>query len=423
MKRIFAPTLLALAISAEVNAMAGFPPFPPPPQLNCAAPVPVTAGSAYRMVQCSIRGYPYALDIAHVSIILPPTPKADLVISRHGYTRFPITCTNNNGSSPGQIVIKTCAPYEPDQLIYGSNPALYPWGGPFLGINNEGYVAAAAVEWVAMHYSVAWEHGITLQGSSEGGDFAMFQSMIMPEPWRSMIMTVDAKRVFTMFTKLKCVPGKACKLADAMRAWGPYDISQLDVEKFFASGRADNIHFSIDGATNDDLGYVDVAFFHLCDQYKISCRGTFDLGGHELYGEPGINLPRMTYETGSQRPRNDQPRIIFTNSSANNYGARGHYNLGLSWIAGEKAAAELGTYRIYLRYRQYTALGGGLGETPFTVTTNVTIRGIKLTAGDIVHYSMNDESGEALVLKDGEVSLPYLTLKSSASYSTLVITK
>jgi len=233
---------LALALLAsQAFGMSGFPPFPPPPQLNCAAPVPVTTGSAYRMVQCSIRGYPYAIDTAHVSIILPPTPKADLVISRHGYTRFPITCVNNNGSSPGQIVIKTCAPYEPDQLLY--SPAPYNWGGPLFGVNYEGYVAAAAVEWVAQHYSVDWTHGITLQGSSEGGDFAMFQSMIMPEPWRSMIMTVDAKRVFTLFTKLQCIPGKACKLADAMRAWGNYDISQLDVEKFFASGRADNIHF------------------------------------------------------------------------------------------------------------------------------------------------------------------------------------
>jgi hypothetical protein len=415
--------LLALAINASAYGMASMPPYPPPPQLNCAAPVPVTTGSAYKMVQCWIRGYPYALDTAHVSIILPPTPKADLVISRHGYTRFPITCTNNNGSSPGQIVIKTCASYEPDQLIYGSNPALYPWGGPFLGVNNEGYVAAAAVEWVAQHYSVDWTHGITLQGSSEGGDFAMFQSMILPEPWRSMIMTVDAKRVFTMFTKLKCVPGKACKLADAMRAWGNYDISQLDVEKFFASGRADNIHFSIDGATNDDLGLVDLEFFRLCDKYKISCRGTWDLGGHELYGEPGINLPRMVYEDFSNRPRNDRPRVIFTESSANNYGARGHYNIGLSGFVGVSDGGRLGE-NVYLRYRRYTALGGGIPDTDPTVTTTVTLRGMKqLHAGDVVHYTLNENSGEALVLKDGEVTIPYLALKTSAIYTNLTITR
>lgn len=416
------PAILALAISLQASGMASMPPYPPPPQLNCAAPVPVTTGSAYKMVQCWIRGYPYALDTAHVSIILPPTPRADLVISRHGYTRFPITCVNNNGSSPGQIVIKTCAAYEPDQLIYGSNPALYPWGGPFLGINNEGYVAAAAIEWAAMHYSIDWTHGITLQGSSEGGDFAIFQSMIMPEPWRSMISTVDAKRVFTLFTKLQCVPNVACKLRDAQRAWGNYDISQLDVEKFFASGRADNIHFSIDGATNDNLGYVDVEFFRLCDKYKISCRGTFDLGGHELYGESGINLPRQTYEDFTNRPRNDRPRVIFTESSINNYGARGYYNIGLAGYASSNDWVN-GTLHIQVRFLRPTVSGGDFDPIAYWTTTNVTIRGIKLAVGDIIHYSMGDESGEALVLKDGEVTIPYLTLESSTTYTTLEITK
>jgi len=180
---------------------------------------------------------------------------------------------------------------------------------------------------------------------------------------------------------------------------------------------------SIDGATNDNLGLVDLEFFRLCDKYKISCRGTWDLGGHELYGEAGINLPRMVYEDFSNRPRNDRPRVIFTESSINNYGPRGFVNIGLSGYASSNDWVN-GTLRIQVRFLRPNVSGGDFDPIAESTTTTVTLRGMKqLHPGDIVHYTLGDNFGEALVTKGGEVSLPYLTLESSTQYSTLILTR
>lgn len=371
------------AMWSLTTGMSGFPPYPPAPELQCDPPKMV---GAFKKIQCSIRGYPYAIDTAHVKFMIPPgNGPFDLVTIRHGYTRFPITCTNDGVESATEIVIMTCAPYEPDQLIYSPPP--YNWGGPLYGVNYEGFVLGAAVEYAAItHMSVNWAHGLTLRGSSEGGDFGVFQAMIMPEPWRSLVTVVDAKRVHTMFTI--CPPSPmTCKLPDAQRAWGNYDIRQLDIQSFFASGRADNIYYSIHGATNDDLGFINRWFFVLCDYYHIMCRGTWDLGGHELYGELGVNLPRITYEDSAHRPQDQRAHIIFTQFSANQYGPRGHYNIGLSGYQDDQG-------RVFVRYRRYTNLGGGLPDMPQEATVNIAVRdnnglrrieGVTVVADNIYH--------------------------------------
>lgn len=405
----------ALVWASGAFSMSGFPPFPTKPEPVCDAPAPI-GNSGYTKVQCYLSGYPYAINTIPFAVILPPTTvKNSLIVQRHGYTPTPITCTNDNDASPGEIIIKTCASYWPDQRDYGMNPVLMNWGGAFLGHDYEGYVAAAAVEYVAMRYGnrVAWEYGITLRGASEGGTFGILQSVLMPEPWRSMISTVDATLPHTLFTKSPTAPYK--KDPSVKIAWGGFDAAQADVETAFESGKASGIYYRVRGATNDSLGVVDQDFFRLCDRYKVACMGTWDLGGHSGTGEPGVNLPRTTYE--DRRPRNDRALIIFTNSSANQYGPRGHYNLGVSGYAeGDK---------IYVRYLRHTNLGTGLPDQPDLTTVDITIRNAKqqFRAGDIVRYVCGDNYGEALVVRDGEITVPMVGLKSSESYTQLRIEK
>lgn len=402
--------------------MAGFPPYPPAPQPECSAPTPIN--SAYSKIQCTLTGFPYAINSIPFKVVLPPTlTKNTLVVQRHGYTPYPITCTNLDGSSPNEIVIQVCASYWPDQRAYGMNPVLMNWAGPFLGHNYEGYVAAAAIEYVATHYGnrVAWERGITVRGRSEGATFGVLQSLAMPEPWRSMITVVDANAPHTMFTKK---PNGQYWYDSAVRAaWGGADISPFDVEQAFAAGKADGITYRIRGGSNDRLGLIDLDFFRLCDKYHVQAFGTWDLGGHSESGEAGVNLPRTLYSGPDSYARLDVPTPVFTESTANNWGERGHYNMGLEWRAASITETR-DRISAQIRYRQHTNLGTGIDNQPDEATFTFSFtRARYLKTGDIVNYRLNENAGSALVTKDGEITIQYLTLKTSTQYSTLEIWK
>jgi hypothetical protein len=197
--------------------------------------------------------------------------------------------------------------------------------------------------------------GFTLRGTSEGGTYAILQSVMMPCIWQQLIRTVDATLPHTLFV---ADDGHYWRDPAVRAAWGGFDIAEADIATAFAAGKAKNIFYKIRGATNDSLGRVDLDFFRLCDQYGVRCAGSWDLGGHSNTGEPGIHLPR-------DWPR---PDAVFTESSANNWGARGHYNAGLSAYRDDDG--------LHVRYQRVTNMGGGISDMPEAITVSVTVDGV-----------------------------------------------
>lgn len=349
------PLLILALLALNAHSMTILPPYLPTADVECDAPQSVNY--LYSKVQCRFHGYPWAIDVAPVAYLVPKTGTLRLTIQRHGFTATPTACTNADGYQAGELVIKPCASSYPDLRAYGTNPLLLAWGGPFQGHNYEGYLACAAIEHAIKNYGarIDFAAGFTLRGTSEGGTYAILQSVLLPCVWRDLIRTVDATLPHALFVKQPT--GQYWRDPSVRAAWGAFDWREADIATAFANGKAAHIHYKTRGATNDSLGIVDTEFFRLCDTYKVRCSGVWDLGGHSHTGEPGLTWPRdWAY-----------PAAVLTDSSGNVWGERGHHNAGItSW-------ADSG--RVYVRYQRLTGIGGGIPDQPETITVNATVNG------------------------------------------------
>ncbi len=417
--RYILPLLVVIAVWANVRHAYGMtilPPHPLPYTPRCDAPVQI-GNAAFNKVTCWFYGPPYTPAAATWEIPVtmitprPMTGRYPVVVLRHGYAGFPITCNNDNHSRANTIVMKVCAPYYPDQRLYGTNPLLMSWGGPFQGGNPEGFQAAEMLEtlWGMYPNNIDYGAGVTYEGTSEGGTGGILQSMITPIFMQSQITVVDATLPHTLAVKNVTDPA-------VFKAWGNFDLSLMDFRVQAATGKLNNIYYRIRGATNDSLGIVDLDFFRLCDAWRIGGYGTWDRGGHSHTGEAGVNLPRGLYNEGQAPIRRDKPLPVFSNSTANYWGERGHYNLGLS--AQTKLQTETRS-EYEIRYKRHTNLGGGIPDQPEQVTFNVTLRRTRLEQGTY-NYSINGQSGTAQVT-NGTLTIEGISLQSSESYSTLTV--
>ncbi len=400
--------LATLLLSLPAYGMTVLPPYPLQYSPDCYK---TTFGSWQRQT-CWLYGKEYTPSAgAPVSMIAPQAAgKYPVVIWRHGYTGYPITCNNDNQSRAGTIVIKPCAIWYPNQNDYP--PWRLNWGGPWEGKNPEGLQAGEALEEAYRLFNVDGGAGVTLEGTSEGGSWAIIQSMISPEFLRAQISVVDATLPHTLIVKTTRDPS-------VFAAWGNFDLGLMDFRVQAAAGKLSHIYFRVKGATNDSLGVVDTEFFRICDHYRIACFGTFDQGGHSATGEAGVSLPRSTYNEGQAPIRRDSVLPVFTSSSANLWGERGHYNLGLS---AKNSRTNSGTLSIELRYLRHTNIGGGIPDQPEQATFNLTLRRTKWTETS-VHYSISNGQSGTTQVTGGELTIEGITLQSSEQHSTLTVTR
>jgi hypothetical protein len=422
---VFAAGVLA-GFTLKAHSMEHLPPYPLPYDPVCSEPVQI-GNAAFNQVTCLFEGAPYAPPdgLRHPVGFVLPRPlvgKYPVVISRHGYTAVPVTCTNNNGSRAGTIVIKPCSAFWPDQRNWGTRPLLMNWGGPFLGVNVEGFQAGEALDTALWTWGshIDWGKGVTLEGTSEGGTYSILQSILAPDFLQRNISIVDATLPHTNFVS----PNGQYWIDPAVRAaWGNFDYRLADVETAMASGKLDNIYFRIRGASNDSLGRVDLAFFSACDRWRIACYGTWDQGGHSATGEPGVNLPRGLYSGPGSQVRLDQPLIVFTHSTANYWGVRGHFNAGLEW----KAAIDTKDRVVVpIRYVAHQNMGGDIPDQPRAATFDLTVRRFKAfqpRVGERLRYVIGPVSGDVLITVAGEITITGLTLESSETYTELRIEK
>jgi hypothetical protein len=397
---------------------------------------------AWSRVQCNFSTEPFLppgqnMDFPAAYIIpnhMPEDYSTHVVVDLHGYTGAPQVCENDDGARANSLVIKNCAAHYPNHNNYARNGNVpMGWWGIFEGTNSNGFRISESIARAFEKYthSIDWGRGITLQGTSYGGTGAILQSMLLPnEVARRFISVVHANVPHTMFVKKDPNPsdgvderGHYYRDPAVQWAWDDFDTSKADFAVAAAKGRVDHIYYRINGGTNDSLGIVDLDFFRICDQHKIACFGTWHQAGHEI-AEPGINLPfGALYNSPEQDVRADQVLPVFTESTANNWGERGHYNLGLSWNSADMEVSLGEAISVPIRYLRYTNIAP-LPDQPVKASFNITLRNLRVTEwerGSTLTWSLGDQSGTTTVGLDLSATLEGVTLTSSTDYTQLIV--
>lgn len=358
---------------------------------------------------------------------LPATKSLKFKAHFDGYSAVldgPNGCTSYAFSQAGYIVSKNCPGHYPRLDLYPGGPL--DWGGIFNGEKAYGWRIAAMFTRANERWgsSIDWAAGITFEGPSYGGTTAILQSVILPDKyWRNQIAIVNAQVPQTLFVS----PNGGYWRNPAVRlAWGDYNPKKADIVKKADSVR--HIYYRLNGSPADTAVVFDLDFFKkVCDEKKIACFGTWHNAGHNPT-EPGINLPFWNLYSGpDMQVRLDTMLPVFTNSTANYWGPRGHYNLGLEWANIAQPFTDTKSKAVVpIRYLRHTNISADIPDQPLVATFDLTIRRptkFTLPEGQKVKWSIGGQSGQVKVTKAGEVTIPAITLNSSTEYAALLLTK
>jgi len=430
--------LLAVATVVCVTSAFGMAPVPPS-DMTCVGSFPFADN--FQHVECTFPPHISKFvtenaDWHFKSAMLVPWPLTKKIPLRAHFDGYSAdlsgdgvvhnSCYGYDYSDENAIVTRNCPGHYPHLDWYEGMPL--DWGGIFNGEEAYGWRIAAMFTRAAALYGkyIDWNAGITLEGVSYGGATAILQSMLLPDVWwRYSITVVNASLAPTMFVKATQPMGNYW-LDEAVRlAWGDYDIRKADITQ----ADVKHIYYRVTGASHDSIVVFDLDFFRNCDRRKLACYGSWSRGDHEW---PDPEAPPayqavmdQLYSGPDSLVRLDKMLPVFTNSTANYWGARGHFNLGLEW----KTSGFVDTasrIEIPVRYRRHTNMGVDLPNQPESATFDFTVRRLKkfsAQVGDVIHYRINSQSGEVLVTEAGEVTIPKIKLASSPNYTGIVLTR
>lgn len=340
------------------------------------------------------------------SYMVPQTGKLKLEVLLHGDTTWPVFCINDGFSKESALVIKPCAGHYPNR---NNHEWAFGWWAGFDGELSNVLRVAHNIEYAKSRWADRLEsQTVKIGGRSYGGTGSILHSTLIPH----MIDIVDADLAHTNFVE----PGVGHYFENpaVSNTWGDIDPSLLDISKTMASGRADHIYYRVRSSTQDHLGRFNPKFVEDCDTYKIACYVTWDEGRHDYE----INHNQNLYTCPHMEWRSDSSKIVFTNSSANVFESRGHYNEGLCWWKLEQYYRdEPDRFLIALKYQP--RLINKLPAMPDAVSFDVTIRDYKLE-GTHFEYRFGDQRGEAVAV-DGEITIKGLALDSNRGFRGLEI--
>jgi hypothetical protein len=351
-----------------------------------------------------------------------PLRKLGWTIKTDGYNARPTNCNTWPDADYNAIVMRHCPDHYPDAAIYQGSSGTGSWGGPVAGENPLGWRMAAVMKYVSDNYGHLLDKGAgaTLLGCSYGGSTSILQSMLIPDPWaRALVNKVRACVPPTLMVKQEAPQGNYWRDGNIRQSWGAFDWTLADVRRY-ANPYA---YHRINGSPADTAVVFDLAFFRdVCDAQQVACFGTWHNAGHSI-AEPGVNLPFGDLFSGlDSQARLDRPLIVFTDSSANYWGPRGHYNLGLEYhTAGISDTAN--RLAVPVRYLHRTGMGGGIPDQPAAATFSITLRRIPYfnpRPGETLVYRLAGLQGSTTA-GAGEVTITGLTLQSSDQYTTLEI--
>ena len=311
------------------------------------------------------------------------------------------------------------------------------WGGtpscPQCSSNAAGQrIAQAIVELQADHAGILdVAAGVMLTGSDYGGIGSINQSMVLPRV-RDQVAIVYST---ASWTNLVEHPSGYDASTEIQTAWGSNDPDSVNFNVQAATGALDHIFYRVHGSTQDNETPLSQSFFTACNDYKIACLGTWHAAvphggdpGHQG-GEDGIDLPSILFPDANMDVRLDQPLIVYTNSTGNQFGLRGHYNLGLSWDSAG-IVADTDSLTVPLKYTHATGLSSdpekALPDQPTDITVSVTIRRSNtfiIQPSQSVEWSYGGQGGIVTANNQGEVTIDGLAMSSSSAYSDLVLSR
>jgi Fibronectin type III domain/Hydrazine synthase alpha subunit middle domain len=400
---------------------------------NPAFPTPVLAFTICRYPTLTVYS-PAGYDTEYPVGFLVPTASGQYPITLHwdGYGDM-THCPDWSYSRPDQIIIKNCPDYYPHESTYkvgDTNPLGF--GGPFFGLSpTERFTTAVRKVDQQWGNKVDWNAGLTLKGSSYGSGTSLLQTLLFDLVDPEVQARITKVATSASVTNFIGTSGLYANLASVRSAWEDFDLNLLDHAA--QAEKLKHIYFFVVGSPADSIvPFRQEWFSEVCDANKISCYGLWHACGHALAAEAcGGKFEAMQHQMfagPNQNVRLDDPfLVVFTNSTANIYGPIGGYNLGLSWDNTTFYTDEY-TARVGLRYLQLTDIHPSVPDQPGEASVSVTLRlnpahsNISLVVGDLVEWSINGQTGQAVVFKENEVTLP-ITLPTSLDYSVLTVIK
>ena len=316
------------------------------------------------------------------------------------------------------------------------------WSYSADGIGYPGRRIAATVNFVAKRHRVDISRkGLVIEGSSMGGAGAVVQTMILPDPWRSLIAYVTGQVGIIMPRRVaQRDPGQYSGLPpDRGRhrsVWDSMDFSlQAKIDPV-----VQGIHYRQSFSTDDPFsegpdGNTQVEFVNLVEQQRIGGAFSWVKAGHWM-SEPGVNLPDLAqFESPDQDVTLDRAHPAFTGSTGNyptrqadrvdeKRFPRGHYNMGLIWKHAD--IVDEPTQLVFpIRYRHRTSIGRGIPDQPRRITVSVTPRRpsqFQFVEGETLSWSWDGGALTGQVeVRDATVTIDKIPLISGQAYKNLRI--
>ncbi len=327
--------------------------------------------------------------------------------------------TSDAGGKRGETIIRLCSENFPEL----ANPH-DKTSGPYMGKNPYGDRMLKAAEKMNAERPIDINAGICNRGHSQGGRASMLQSMIAPNPYfRALFTCTNATEGWPLITRKP--DGLYWTDPTVRQSWGRYPLIRANVHWQMALGDYKTRLTKLYGSRTSNLGKTDPYFFQLCDQYKVPCWGAWHEGDHT--DEPGVFDGDNRYIRTAQWPgdfhfiRLDRVVPVFTASTANHFGQKGHYNLGLSAVfVPFYTTDKADLFRITLTYQAHTLLGGGIPDQPTEATFTLTLRNIQhFQHQGTLNWTMGSQSGT--VERTGkEITIEGLTLESGKALPLVI---
>ena len=356
--------------------------------IDCGDPTPLE-NPQYEWVQCYASGElinPLAFGPQPISIVYDTTCGDDcrIAVRLSGYNGAPDVCEGPNFAKPNTVRVNPCAGHYPHQQYFTGYMG---WWGYFVDDSNNKRLAAAIDK--ATEYGGNKAIGVHLSGASYGGTGSLLQSMRLDN-----ITFVRADIPYTLF--VQDFPEDSAGLA-----WEGQDRAVFD----FTANADPDIYYRIHGSPLDTGVGFNLDIFDVCNDKCLSCFGTWHAAGHNVWlnGMPLYYLD--DYPGPSSQLDVDKPLVAFCNSTANDFGVVGHYNLGLEWNIHTMDGDT-----IPLRYQPKP-------EQPTDVTVDVTLRGVSIDEA-VVTWTFNTQRGIALN-EGGKVYVPGLHMVAAEEYEAI----
>jgi hypothetical protein len=380
---------------------------------------------------------------------LPTAPTLTMKVRLSGFNGAPGTfCEGNDFAQPGYVVIKPCAGHLPhvyehrytgvwplpegqvltptDEHAMGSGIPIdsgtsagfsvlgwWGWYADARGKNSNSMRIALALQEAFLNYGTSIDllNGWWIEGTSYGGTGAINQAMLLRRVdsfWGKFLTVVRSDLAENLIAE-----NEYQRNASIQVAWHGQNVNLVDFRKRAAKNRLDLIYWRINGSPADTSVTWSTEQASICNENQLMCVFTWGQQGHNLT-EPGMR-PDFFYHNfahADQKVRLDKPSIAIHDFSANSSldAPRGHYNLGIGWRNTPDLYSSPEEISVPLRYQRWADIGMGVPDQPHSVTFGVTVRlrdkkEFSLRRGDVVNWSMGEQSGQATVTRYGEITI------------------